>query len=97
VNKPIKRARAIAHRIGKTAGPTSQARPPSPTSPAAHPSPASSEQTVRYLLDRGGDRQLNRAVHMIIVTGRRCGVSNGSQRLSGQGRRVPRVKIAPGA
>jgi hypothetical protein len=67
VNKPIKRARAIAHRIGKTAGPASRARPPSPTSPAAHPSPASSEQTVRYRLDRGGDRQLNRALHTVVL------------------------------
>jgi transposase len=35
------------------------------------PIPASSGQTVRYRLDRGGDRQLNRALHMIIVTRRR--------------------------
>ena len=36
------------------------------------PIPASSGQTVRYRLDRGGDRQLNRALHMIIVTRRRA-------------------------
>ncbi len=36
------------------------------------PIPASSGQTVRYRLDRGGDRQLNRALHMVIVTRRRA-------------------------
>jgi hypothetical protein len=35
------------------------------------PIPASSGQTVRYRLDRSGDRQLNRALHMILVTRRR--------------------------
>jgi len=37
----------------------------------AAPIPASSGQTVRYRLDRSGDRQLNRALHMILVTRRR--------------------------
>ena len=32
------------------------------------PIPASSGQTVRYRLDRSGDRKLNRALHMILVT-----------------------------
>jgi transposase len=36
------------------------------------PLPASSGQTVRYRLDRGGDRRLNRALHMILVTKRRA-------------------------
>ena len=31
------------------------------------PIPASSGQTVRYRLDRNGDRRLNRALHMVIV------------------------------
>ena len=35
------------------------------------PRPASSGQTVRYRLDRSGDRRLNRALHMILVTRRR--------------------------
>jgi transposase len=35
------------------------------------PIPASSGQTVRYRLDRSGDRQLNRALHMILATRRR--------------------------
>jgi transposase len=35
------------------------------------PIPASSGQTIRYRLDRGGDRKLNRALHMILVTRRR--------------------------
>ena len=33
--------------------------------------PASSGQTIRYRLDRSGDRQFNRALHMILVTRRR--------------------------
>jgi transposase len=35
------------------------------------PIPASSGQTTRYRLDRSGDRQLNRALHMILVNRRR--------------------------
>jgi transposase len=35
------------------------------------PIPASSGQTIRYRLDRSGDRQLNRALHQIITTRRR--------------------------
>src|SRR5207245_5905585 len=31
------------------------------------PIPASSGQTIRYRLDRGGDRQLNRALHTVIM------------------------------
>jgi len=37
----------------------------------AAPIPASSGQTIRYRLDRSGDRQLNRTLHQIIVTRRR--------------------------
>jgi transposase len=37
----------------------------------AAPIPASSGQTIRHRLDRGGDRQLNRALHQIIATRRR--------------------------
>jgi transposase len=36
------------------------------------PIPASSGQMIRYRLDRGGDRRLNRALHMILVTRRRA-------------------------
>jgi transposase len=36
------------------------------------PIPASSSQTIRYRLDRSGDRRLNRALHMILVTRRRA-------------------------
>jgi transposase len=36
------------------------------------PIPASSGQTVRYRLDRSGDRKLNRALHMILVTRKRA-------------------------
>ena len=37
----------------------------------AAPIPASSGQTIRYRLDRGGDRKLNRALQTIILTRRR--------------------------
>src|SRR5713101_6728981 len=37
----------------------------------AAPIPASSGQTLRYRLDRSGDRKLNRALHMILVTRKR--------------------------
>jgi transposase len=32
------------------------------------PIPASSGQTIRYRLNRGGDRQLNCALHTIVLT-----------------------------
>ena len=35
------------------------------------PIPASSGQTIRYRLDRAGDRKLNRALHQILVTRKR--------------------------
>ena len=37
----------------------------------AAPIPASSGQTIRHRLDRGGDRQLNRALQTIVLTRRR--------------------------
>ena len=37
----------------------------------AAPIPASSGHTIRHRLDRSGDRQLNRALHQIVVTRRR--------------------------
>jgi hypothetical protein len=37
----------------------------------AAPIPASSGKTIRYRLDRSGDRKLNRALHMIRVTRKR--------------------------
>jgi transposase len=37
----------------------------------AAPIPASSGHTIRYRLDRSGDRQLNRALHQIVATRRR--------------------------
>jgi transposase len=36
------------------------------------PLPASSGQTVRHRLNRGGDRALNRAIHIITLTRMRC-------------------------
>ena len=38
----------------------------------AAPIPASSGKTIRYRLDRSGDRKLNRALHVILVTRKRC-------------------------
>jgi transposase len=38
----------------------------------AAPIPASSGQTIRYRLDRSGDRKLNRALHTILLTRKRC-------------------------
>jgi len=35
------------------------------------PIPASSGRTVRYRLDRGGDRQLNRALHTVVLSRRK--------------------------
>jgi transposase len=37
----------------------------------APPIPASSGKSVRYRLDRGGDRRLNRPLHTIVLTRRR--------------------------
>jgi transposase len=37
----------------------------------AAPIPASSGQTIRYRLDRSGDRKLNRALHQILITRKR--------------------------
>jgi transposase len=37
----------------------------------APPIPASSGRTIRHRLDRGGDRQLNRALHTIIISRRK--------------------------
>jgi transposase len=36
------------------------------------PLPASSGKTQRYRLNRGGDRQANRALHVIAITRKRC-------------------------
>ncbi len=36
------------------------------------PIPASSGKTTRHRLNRGGDRRLNRALHMAAVTRMRC-------------------------
>ena len=37
-----------------------------------NPIPASSGNTARHRLNRGGDRRLNRALHMAVVTRMRC-------------------------
>lgn len=43
-------------------------RPRSPVSPASTPSRPRQENTVRHRLDRGGDRRLNRALHIATIT-----------------------------
>src|SRR5947208_13120253 len=40
----------------------------SPATPAPPPTPASSGNTKRHRLHRGGDRQLNRALHIIALS-----------------------------
>ena len=48
--------------------PASAPRRPSPCSAGVAPIPASSGQTVRHRLNRAGDRQLNRALHTIVLS-----------------------------
>ena len=42
-------------------------KPPSPASPASPRSPPRAGKTTRYRLSRGGDRQLNRALHTVVL------------------------------
>ena len=49
----------------------SATRPPSPPSPDS-PLEASSGQRARHRLNRGGDRDLNRALHTVAMTRMRC-------------------------
>jgi len=46
----------------------SAATPPGTTSLLPTPIPASSGRTVRHRLNRGGNRQLNRAIYTIAIT-----------------------------
>jgi hypothetical protein len=56
----------------------------------AAPIPASSGQTVRYRLDRSGDRKLNRALHLILVTRKRTPPADqGLHRATNPGRQNP--------
>ena len=45
----------------------SAAPPPSPPTPAPHPSPPQAAETQRHRLNRGGNRQLNRALYTIAM------------------------------
>ncbi len=65
----------------------------------AAPIPASSGQTVRYRLDRSGDRKLNRAFHLILVTRKRTHPpTRGLHRATDPGRQDPtRSKPLPQA
>jgi hypothetical protein len=49
--------------------------PPTPSSPRAGgiaPIPVSSGKTNRHRLDRGGNRQINTAIHSVAITRARC-------------------------
>ncbi len=54
------------------------------------PIPASSGQTVRHRLDRGGDRKLNRALHTVIVSRRKIHPATSAyiERRIGEGKSV---------
>ena len=58
------------------------------------PIPASSGQTIRYRLNRGGDRQLNAALHRIVLT--RCRYDQATRdylaRRTAEGRTVPEIR-----
>jgi len=62
----------------------------------ANPIPASSGNTVRHRLNRGGDRRLNRALHMAIVTRMRMDPDTRAYgaRRTAQGRTPPRRSAA---
>ena len=60
------RRRATARRL-VTPRPAALGSLPSRASPASRPIPASSGQTRRHRLSRGGDRQLNRALHTVVL------------------------------
>ena len=49
-----------------------KARPPSPRSPAHQPSRGLQRPPQRHRLNRGGDRRLNRALHVIALNRIRC-------------------------
>jgi Transposase IS116/IS110/IS902 family len=49
-----------------------QLRPHPPGQPAWAPIPVSSGRTDRHRLDRGGNRQINAAIHRVAVTRARC-------------------------
>ncbi|MHA3725328.1 IS110 family RNA-guided transposase [Leucobacter sp. HY1910] len=59
-----------------------------------NPIPASSGNTVRHRLNRYGDRQLNRALHLIAVTRARCDEATRAyvERRLGEGRTLKEVR-----
>lgn len=60
----------------------------------ANPIPASSGNTVRHRLNRGGDRRLNRALHMAIVTRMRMDRATRAyvERRKGEGRTTKEIR-----
>ena len=58
------------------------------------PVPASSGQTVRYRLNRGGDRQLNRALHTIVLSrlARDCETRTYAARRAAEGKTPREIK-----
>jgi len=51
-----------------------------PALAASPPSPVSSGKTNRHRLDRGGNRQINTAIHRVAVTRARCHSDQGLHR-----------------
>ena len=67
---PVSAAQAI---VSSPTPAGAAAKPRTPRSGGTSPLPASSGQTVRHRLNRGGDRALNRAIHAIaLVRMRSC-------------------------
>jgi transposase len=64
----------------------------------AAPIPSSSGQTVRVRLNRSGDRQLNQALHLIVLTRLRYDPATRvyAQRRRAQGKTQPRDPTLPG-
>ena len=62
----------------------------------AAPIPASSGQTIRYRLDRSGDRKLNRTLHQIVVT-RAAGTSRRSTTSTGEPKKERAAAKPPAA
>jgi transposase len=66
LHAPVVRAGALRSRYGRLPNEAAFAR-----LAGTAPIPASSGQTIRYRLDRGGDRKLNRTLHLILNTRKR--------------------------
>ena len=59
------------------------------------PIPASSGRTDRHRLDRGGNRQINAAIHRIAVTRARCDAAHAGLHRAQEGRRQDQPRRHP--